>query len=103
MACYDFDYTIQMLRQAVDFSETEHDFVPLRKWVNDVEQSGHETGSIDARLNLSAGQDIIMATLQSVASGLLSPEKASQRIRLWLNHDQEQDQRVELTKQYQFV
>ena len=44
-----------------------------------------------------------MAILQSVASGLLSPEKASQRIRLWLNHDQEQDQRVELTKQYQFV
>jgi hypothetical protein len=103
MACYDFDYAVQLLRQAVDFAEIEHDFAPLRKWVNDVEQSGHETESIDARLNLPAGQDIIMATLQSVASGSLSPEKASQCIRLWLNHDQEQDQRVELTKQYQFV
>ena len=103
MACYDFDYAVELLRQAVDFAEIEHDFAPLRKWVNDVELSGHEMGSIDARLNFPAGQDIIMATLQSVASGSLSPEKASQRIRLWLNHDQEQDQRVELTKQYQFV
>jgi len=103
MPCYDFDYAVQLLRQAVDFAEIEHDFAPLRKWVNDVEQSGHETGAIDARLNLPTGQDIIMATLQSVASGSLSPEEASQRIRLWLNQDQEQDQRIELTKQYQFI
>jgi hypothetical protein len=103
MACYDFEYAMQMLRQSIEFAEIEHDFVPLRKWVNDVEQSGHEMGANDARLNLPAGQDIIMATLQSVASGSLSPEEASQRFRLWLNQDQEQDQRIELTKQYQFV
>lgn len=103
MACYDFNYTVQLLRHAVDFAEIEHDFAPLRKLVNEVEESGHEAKAIETRLNIPAGQDIIMAILQSVASGLLSPEKASQRIRLWLNHDQEQDQRVELTKQYQFV
>jgi hypothetical protein len=31
MACYDFEYGMQMLCQSIDFSETEHDFVPLRK------------------------------------------------------------------------
>ena len=52
MACYDFDYAIQLLRQAIDFAEIEHDFVPLRKWVNEVEQSGHELEAMDGRLNL---------------------------------------------------
>jgi hypothetical protein len=36
MACYDFYYAVQLLRQAVDFAEIEHDFVPLRKRVNEV-------------------------------------------------------------------
>ena len=40
MACYDFDYAMQMLRQSIDFAEIEHDFVPLRKWANEVEKSG---------------------------------------------------------------
>jgi len=30
MANYNFDYTIQILRQAIDFAEILHDFVPLR-------------------------------------------------------------------------
>ena len=36
MACYDFNYTVQLLRHAVDFAEIEHDFAPLRKLVNEV-------------------------------------------------------------------
>ena len=55
MTSYDFDYAILLLRQAIDFAEIEHDFVPLRKWVNEVEQSGHEMGAVDGRLNLPAG------------------------------------------------
>ena len=39
MACYDFDYAMQMLRQSINLAEIEHDFVPLRKWANEVEQS----------------------------------------------------------------
>jgi hypothetical protein len=42
MAFYDFDYAMQILRQAIDFAEIEHDFVPLRKWVNEVARSDHE-------------------------------------------------------------
>jgi hypothetical protein len=36
MACHDFNYAILLLRQAIDFAEIKHDFVPLRKWVNEV-------------------------------------------------------------------
>lgn len=99
MACYDFEYAMQMLCQSIDFAETEHDFVPLRKWANEVEQSGCEIKAIE----YPAGQDVLLATLQLVAAGSLSPEEAGQRIRLWLNHNQEQDQRVVLIKQYQFA
>jgi hypothetical protein len=99
MACYDFDYAMQILIQAIDFAEIEHDFVPLRKWANEVEQSGCEIKAIE----YPAGQDVLLAILQLVASGSLSPEEAGQRIRLWLNHNQEQDQRVELIKQCQFA
>ena len=74
MSSYDFDYTIMLLRQAVDFAEVERDFVPLRKWVNEEEQSGHELEAMDGRLNLPAGQDVILATMRSVASGTVSPE-----------------------------
>ena len=67
MASFDFDYAIESLRQAVDFAEIERDFVPLRKLVNEIEQSGHDLGAMDGRLNLPAGRDVLMATLQSVA------------------------------------
>ena len=42
MACHYFNYAIRSLRLAIDFAEIENDFIPLRKWVNEVEQSGHE-------------------------------------------------------------
>jgi hypothetical protein len=103
MTSYDFDYTILILRQAIDFAEIEHDFVPLRKWVNEVEQSGHDMGAMDGRLNLQAGQDILMATLQSVADGSVSSEEALLRIRRWLNSGQVQAVETELAKQYQFA
>jgi hypothetical protein len=103
MTSYDFDYTILILRQAIDFAEIEHDFVPLRKWVNEVEQSGHDMGAMDGRLNLQAGQDILMATLQSVAAGSVSSEEALLRIRRWLNSGQVQAVETELTHQYEFA
>ena len=42
MACYDFDYATQSLRQEIDFAEIQHDFIPLCKWVDEIELSGHE-------------------------------------------------------------
>jgi len=103
MTSYDFDYTILILHQAIDFAEIEHDFVPLRKWVNEVEQSGHEMGAMDGRLNLRASQDVLMTTLQSVAAGSVSPEEALLRIRRWLNSGQVQAVETEFAKQYQFA
>jgi hypothetical protein len=103
MTSYDFDYTILILRQAIDFAEVEHDFVPLRKWVNEVEQSGHDMGAMDGRLNLHAGQDILMATLQSITGGSVSSEEALLRIRRWLNSGQVQAGETELTHQYQMA
>ena len=41
MASYDFDYAIELLRQAIDFAEIERDFIPLRKWANKVKLSGN--------------------------------------------------------------
>ena len=103
MTNYDFDYAILLLRQAIDFAEIEHDFVPLRKWVNEVEESGHEIGAMDDRLNQPAGQDVLMGTLQSVAAGSVSPEEALLRIRRWLNNGQMQAMDTELTHQYQLA
>jgi hypothetical protein len=103
MACYDFDYAIQSLRQAIDFAEIEHDFVPLRKWVNEVEESCHGLEAIETRLNQPTGQDILMATLQSVAVRSVSPEEALLIIRCWLTSGQLQAVETELTKQYQFA
>ena len=77
MACYDFDYAILLLRQAVDFAEIEDDFVPLRKWVNEVELSGHQAQAIEARLNAPAGQEFLLSTLQAVSLGSLPPRKPS--------------------------
>ena len=103
MACYDFDYAIQILRQAIDFAEIERDFNPLRKWVNEVEQSGHEMESVDGRLNLPADQDVLLATIISVAVGAVSPDEALLRIRRWLNCGEVQVVETELTHQYQFA
>jgi hypothetical protein len=103
MASYDFEYAIQMLRLAIDFAEIEHDFVPLRKWVNEVEQSGHGLEVIETRLNQPAGQYILMTILHSVGTGSVSPEEALLCIRLWLNNGQLQAIETELTHQYQFV
>jgi hypothetical protein len=103
MASYDFDYAIEVLRQAVDFAELERNFVPLRKLVNEVEQSGLDMAAMDGRLNHSAGRDVLMATLQSVAAGSVSPEEAILRIGRWLNCGQAQEAEVELTQQYQFA
>jgi hypothetical protein len=101
MACYDMDYALQRLRDAIDFAEIEHDFVPLRMWVNEVEKSGRELEIIQTRLNQPVDQDFLLTTLQSVATGLLSSEEANQRIRLWLKGGPIQD--AELTQQYQFA
>ena len=103
MSSYDFDYTIVLLRQAVDFAEIERDFVPLRKWVNEVEQSGHEMEAMDGRLNLPAGQEVILATMRSVASGTVSPEDALLSIRRWLNCGELQVVAAEFTHQEQFA
>jgi hypothetical protein len=103
MVCYDFDYAIQMLRQAVDLAELERDFVRLRKLVNEVEQSGHDLGAMDGRLNLPAGREVLMATLQSVADRSVSHDEALLHIHRWLNSGQVQEAEVELTQQYQFA
>ena len=103
MTSYDFDYTILILHQAIDFAEIEHDFVPLRKWVNEVVQSGHDIRAMDGRLNIPLGQDVLMVILQSVAAGSVSPEEALLCIRRWLNSGQVQAVETELTKQYQFA
>jgi hypothetical protein len=58
---------------------------------------------MDGRLNLPAGQGVLMATLQSVADRSVSPEEALLRIRRWLNSGQAQTVETELTKQYQFA
>jgi hypothetical protein len=60
-------------------------------------------GAIDGRLNFPAGQDVLMATLQSVAAGSVSPEEAILRIRHWFTSGQVQAVETELTKQYQFA
>jgi hypothetical protein len=103
MASYDFDYAILLLRQAIDFADIERDFIPLRKWANEVELSGHELSAMDSRLNLPAGQDVLTATLQSVAAGSISPEEALLRIRRWLNSGPAQEAEVQLTQQVQFA
>ncbi len=101
MVCYDFDYAIRSLRQAIDFAEIEHDFIPLRKWSNEVEQSGHELEEMDRRLKHSVGQDVLQANLQSVATGRHSPEDPSRKIRLWLNNGQLKDPVAQLALQVQ--
>ena len=103
MASYDFDYAIESLRQAIYLAEIERDFVPLRKWTNEVEASGHELEAINGRLNFPAGQEVLAVTLQSVAAGTVSPEAALLQIRDWLNNGQPHEAEVKLTQQYQFA
>jgi hypothetical protein len=103
MACYNFVYAMQMLRQSIDFAEIEHNFVPIHKWANEVEGSCHGLEVIDARLNHPTGQDFLLIILQSVAAGVLSPEEAIQRICFWLNNGKKQDQDSWIAKQYQFA
>lgn len=100
MACYDFDYAILLLRQAVDFAEIEHDFVPLRKWANEVEQSGCEIKSVGIGLNHPAGQNVLLATLQAIAIGSLPPEEAIPRTSIWLESGKKQEVEAELGTQY---
>ena len=101
--CYDFEYAMQILCQAIDFAEIDGDFVPLCRRVNEVEQSVHEMEAIEDRLNLRAGQDVLMAALQSVAAGSVSPKEALLRIQYWLNYGQMQAVETELKPQYQFA
>lgn len=103
MASYDFDYTIELLRQAIDFAEIERDFIPLRKWVNEVEQSGHDLEAMDGRLNLPVGGDVLLAALRSVAAGSVPPEEALHHIRRWLNSGQVALMETELTPVYQLT
>jgi hypothetical protein len=103
MASYDFDYAIQLLRQAVDFAETERNFTPLRKWVNEVEQSGLEMGALDGRLNLPAGGDVLLATITSVAAGVVTPDEALTHIRRWLNCGEVQAVEIRFAPQHQFA
>ena len=103
MACYDFDYAMLILRQSIDLAVIEHDFVPLRKWANEVERSCHGLEIIEARLNRPTGQGFLLGTLQSVAAGVFFPEEASRRICLWLNNGQKPDQEAGIAKQYQFA
>jgi hypothetical protein len=35
----DFDYAIRSLRQAIDFAEIEHNFIPLCMWADEVNHS----------------------------------------------------------------
>ena len=103
MASYDFDYAIGSLRQAIDFAEIERDFIPMRKWTNEAEASGHELVALEDRLNLPAGQEVLMAVMQSVATGSETPDAALLRIRHWLNSGQALETEAELTPQYQFA
>jgi hypothetical protein len=103
MACYDFEYAMQILRQAIDFAEIEHDFIPLYKWANEVEKAGREMEAIEDRLNQPAGQDVLIAILQSIAARSVSPEEALLRIQFWLNNGQLQSVKTELNHQYQFA
>jgi hypothetical protein len=103
MATYDFDYALWMLRQAIDFAEMEQDFVPLRKWTNKLEQSSQELEAIRNRLTLPAGQQILLATLQSASEGAISPDDALQQIQNWVASGQVPVQKSELVPQFQFA
>jgi hypothetical protein len=90
-------------RQAIDVAETERDFVSQYEWVNEVGLSGHEMGAMNGRLNLPAGQEVILAIIRSVATGSVSPEGALLYIRRWLNSGQLQVIATELTHQNRFA
>ena len=103
MACYELDYALERLRSAIDFAEMERDFVPVRIMANEVENSCREYLAVETRLNQHASRNVLMATLQSVEAGSLSPEEALLRIRRWLNSGQVPAVEAELTQQYQLA
>ncbi len=39
MTVYDLEHILAMLRDATDFAEIEKDFVPLRKWLIELEKA----------------------------------------------------------------
>ena len=69
-------------------------------WGNEVEKPGYKLEEMDSRLYLSVGQDVLLATLQTVASGALSPSDSLLLISRWLNCGQVQAFETELKKQY---
>jgi hypothetical protein len=91
MACYDIDYALLRLRQAIDFAEMEQDYMPARLWAHRLEQSIDELKVVEARLNDTAQQNILLAALRSTAACGLSPDEARQCIRIWLNTGQTQE------------
>jgi hypothetical protein len=94
---------IRSLSQAIDFAEIERAYIPARKWANEIERSGHELEEMDNRLNLPVGQDVLLATLQSVAAGALSPDKALLNIRRWLNSGETTAVKIKIAQHCQFV
>jgi hypothetical protein len=103
MACYDIDTAMLILRQSIDFAEIERDFVPLRKWANEVERSCHGLEAIEARLNGPDGQGFLLEILQAVAAGSPFPEEALRVIFIWLNSGKMQEFKPELIQQYHFA
>jgi hypothetical protein len=42
MSYYDIEYIAEMIRQAADFAEIEKDFISLRKWIYELENTIEE-------------------------------------------------------------
>ena len=103
MACYDFDYAIRSLRQAIDFAEIEDDYVPLRKWAREVELSGHELETSETRFFSPSGQAYFADTLASIACGALTPEEGCQLLRNWITANHVLSKPVEASPHYQPV
>jgi hypothetical protein len=103
MASYDFDYTILKLRQAVDFAEVEHDFIPLRKLVNEVERSGQKLEAKESSVTSISGSEILLSILKEVSTGALFPEEAVQQIQGWLERNQAPVSKTGVFPSYQFV
>lgn len=101
MACYDFDYAVRGLRQAIDFAEIEGDFVPLRKWAREIELSGHELEASEDRFFSPSGQVYLADTLVSVACGALSAKEGCQLLRNWITEIPASSVRVDVEPHYQ--
>lgn len=62
MANYDLDYALSRLRDAIDYAETDGDFTPARKWVNEVEKSAKEEKEESEYLDRKAVKELDDAT-----------------------------------------